>query len=354
MTHGGVYLRLQHGLRRLASLAAPAPSPESLAADWAERLRRPGARWRVLYLALKYDYGNPWRGISYEEYNFYHTLARMEDVELVRLDLYELVARHGARLAGETVRELCHTEAPDCLFFLLWHDIIDHRVWREIRERLPVETILWLFDDDKRADETRELVRCFDKVVTTIDLRHRERLEAGLPSLLAQFGANHYLYRDYGLPRDLDVVFIGQNFGYRAEWVRHLTQQGVKVHAFGRGWSGAGRLSQGQMVEILGRAKIVLNFSGSAGHPELKFIKGRVFEIPAAGALLLTEQCQGLEDYFHIGEELDVFDTPETMTAQVRRYLADDALRQRVAAAGKARVLAEHTLEGRLRRVLAA
>ncbi len=36
---------------------------------------------RVLFLGLKYDYGDPSRGYSYEYINFFDTLARMDGVE---------------------------------------------------------------------------------------------------------------------------------------------------------------------------------------------------------------------------------------------------------------------------------
>ncbi|MDD2698439.1 MAG: glycosyltransferase [Arcobacteraceae bacterium] len=72
------------------------------------------------------------------------------------------------------------------------------------------------------------------------------------------------------------------------------------------------------MAESLKQSK---NFSSSAGHPELKFLKGRVFEIPATGAFLLTEE---LDDYF----ELDRFGTKEEMLEKVNYYLSNEKKRE--------------------------
>jgi hypothetical protein len=40
---------------------------------------------------------------------------------------------------------------------------------KNISNNYPIETIICLFDDDKRYDETIQLTKCFDKVVTTIN-----------------------------------------------------------------------------------------------------------------------------------------------------------------------------------------
>lgn len=161
---------------------------------------------------------------------------------------------------------------------------------------------------------------------------------------LAQFAANHYLYRDFGLKKNYDVVFIGQNFGNRQIYVDYLKSNGVNVDVFGFGWD-TGKVTQTQMIEIFNKAKIVLNFSSSAGHPELKFLKGRVFEIPATGAFLLTEECEELDNYFRVGIELDRFTTKEEMLEKVKYYLQNDKQREVIAENGKKKVLENYTFE---------
>jgi len=329
----------------------PRPPVEVLASDWPESYNK-GAGKKVLYLAAKYDYGDRTKGISYEEYNFFYTLKNMNDIEIIRLDVYSIYQRYGKAIANKVIKEVALLEGVDNILVLLYLDIFDLDMFKDISDKFSIETILWLFDDDKRHLDTKDLVKCFNKVVTTIDIRHRERLDAGIPSKLAQFAANHYLYKDYKMEKEYDVVFIGQNFGNRQEYIEFLRNSGISVKAFGRGWPSTGRLTQVEMIELLNKSKIALNFSSSDGSPELKFLKGRVFEVPATGAMLLTEKCEGLEIYFEVGEHLDVFENKHQLLEKINFYLNDDKALKSIANAGMRIVLQKYTFEQYLREVL--
>ncbi|SNR98164.1 spore maturation protein CgeB [Humidesulfovibrio mexicanus] len=81
-------------------------------------------------------------------------------------------------------------------------------------------------------------------------------------------------------------------------------------------------------------------------------VNQRVFDVPAAGAFLLTDHRAQLERMFEPGREIMLYESPEDASAQLERCLADADLRRRVAQAGRARVLAEHTYDHRLRTLL--
>jgi len=329
----------------------PKPPVEVLASDWPEFYNR-GAKKKVLYLAAKYDYADKSKGISYEEYNFFYTLKNMKDVEVIRLDVYSLYQRYGKDITNQVIKEVALLEGVDSILLLLFKDIFNHEMFKDLSDNYALETILWLFDDDKRYLETAELVKCFNKVVTTIAIRHQERLDKGLNSMLAQFAANHYLYKDYGMEKEYDVVFVGQNFGNRQEYIEYLQSNGVAVKAFGYGWPGTGRLSQVEMIELLNKAKISLNFSSSADNPELKFLKGRVFEIPATGSMLLTEECEDLDDYFEVSNHLDIFKNKEELLEKVDYYLKNPKCLASTSNSGKEIVIKKYTFEYYLKEVL--
>lgn len=324
---------------------------ETLMSDSVEVVKNGTPKTKVLYLALKYDYGDKTRGLAYEEYNFYYTLKNMPDIEIIRFDFYTICSKYGKEYANQMIKEVALLEGVDKILFLLYLDYIDYDMFKYLSDNYPIETIIWLFDDDKRYPQTIELTKQFNKVVTTLKDRHKTRVEKGFNSYLAQFAANHYLYRDFGLKKIYDVVFIGQNFGNRQMYVDYLKSNGINVLALGRGWSD-GRVTQAQMIEIFNKAKIVLNFSSSAGHPELKFLKGRVFEIPTTGAFLLTEECEELDDYFRVGNELDRFGTKEEMLEKVKYYLSNDELREKISLNGKRKVLKNYTFARYLGEIL--
>lgn len=105
-----------------------------------------------------------------------------------------------------------------------------------------------------------------------------------------------------------------------------------------------GNFAGGDYTEAYPRSKIVVN---QAVNEDLNF---RVFEAMMCGALLVTPStATGLLDLFVSGEELLVYpdDDASAAAALVTEMLADDARRERIAAAGRRKVLAAHTKEVR-------
>jgi 2-polyprenyl-3-methyl-5-hydroxy-6-metoxy-1,4-benzoquinol methylase/thioredoxin-like negative regulator of GroEL len=78
----------------------------------------------------------------------------------------------------------------------------------------------------------------------------------------------------------------------------------------------------------------------------------RVFETMASGALLVTDEADGLEDLFEDGKHLVVYRRDEDLLAVVERYLADHDARDRIAAEGQALVLSRHTYAHRMAEIL--
>lgn len=77
-------------------------------------------------------------------------------------------------------------------------------------------------------------------------------------------------------------------------------------------------------------------------------VNQRVFDVPACGAFVLTDARRQLEALFEPGREMAVYRTGEELVELTARYLADAAARRTLAAAGRRRVLAEHTYPRRL------
>lgn len=77
-------------------------------------------------------------------------------------------------------------------------------------------------------------------------------------------------------------------------------------------------------------------------------VNQRVFDVPACGGFLLTDHRRQLEDLFDPEREMICYHDEEEIADLVRYYLPRDAERARIAQAGRARVLAEHTYDLRL------
>jgi spore maturation protein CgeB len=72
-------------------------------------------------------------------------------------------------------------------------------------------------------------------------------------------------------------------------------------------------------------------------------IKGRNFEIPGCGGLLLTEYADNLENYYELGKEVVCFSNDHDLVDKIRHYLEHDGERRQIAEAGYRRTLSEHT-----------
>ncbi|MDQ7835250.1 MAG: glycosyltransferase [Humidesulfovibrio sp.] len=83
-------------------------------------------------------------------------------------------------------------------------------------------------------------------------------------------------------------------------------------------------------------------------------VNQRVFDVPAAGAFLLTDHRRQIERLFEPETEIALYRDVEEIRPLVERFLADPEARERIAGAGRARVLAEHTYEHRLSALMAA
>ncbi len=135
--------------------------------------------------------------------------------------------------------------------------------------------------------------------------------------------------------------------------------QGVSCTVFGtEDWQEilSGTLSYGGRIDperelpnIYRRTDVNLNltrfYAGDVVPP-------RVFEVLAAGGFVLTNATSALDGLLVPGEEVETFRTREELCGKVEAALADPARTRSVAARGRKRVLAEHTIESRLQAFL--
>ncbi|MBI5100215.1 MAG: glycosyltransferase family 1 protein [Nitrospirae bacterium] len=160
--------------------------------------------------------------------------------------------------------------------------------------------------------------------------------------------ADQEFYCPLGLERDMDVVFVGANYGIRKTLVEKLRGYGVHVHGFGVGWPN-GPVSPEEMVRLYSRAKIVLG-TGVVGYMSgVKHLKGRDFEVPMCGALYLTSYNPELCDFFDIGREILCYGSIEEGAELIRWFLRNPEESEKIRASARNRSIRDHTWEKRLK-----
>jgi spore maturation protein CgeB len=149
--------------------------------------------------------------------------------------------------------------------------------------------------------------------------------------------------------RNRDVSFIGTPYDDRAQTLTRLSREcgfSVTISGNPRQWTRAltpegfsslfreGELYQQQYREAIWRSRINLSFLTHSNQDE--FVH-KSFEIAGCGGFLLAERSDGHLQRFKEDEEAVFFTGFDELVQKIRRYLPDEAARQRIAIAGNLR-----------------
>ncbi|MEI7466366.1 MAG: glycosyltransferase [Burkholderiales bacterium] len=308
---------------------------------------------RILCVFGRYNYGDPKRGEGVEYTHFLPAFRALgHDVEH-----FESFSRAThADFASLNRALLARVEAwrPKVVFTVLmmgeiWLETID------IIRACGATVINWSTDDSwKYAEFSRLIASSFDAFATTCP---------DAPAWYARDGFNNCVLSQWAaaagelaepLPSagcTFDVSFVGSCYGTRAARVQRLRDSGVNVECFGHGWPN-GPVDAVRLRQIVRTSRVSLNFS-EAGRGGGRQIKARVFEVPGAGGMLLTEHAPQLARYFELDREIICFSNDAELHEAVLRLLGDPEERNAIAVAGHRRVVREHTYERRLAELLA-
>lgn len=194
------------------------------------------------------------------------------------------------------------------------------------------------------------LVQHADLMWTTWKIGAEIILAAGGIPWYAPPAADPHFYHPIECERDLEIVFIGQAYGTRAQLVRYLQKKGFRVDAFGAGWHN-GYVGFEEMVRLYSRAQVVLGVGGVQSMEGVKHLKARDFEVPMCGALYLTTYNAELADHYEIGKEIlcySSFEECAELVWWVRRHPAEAG---NIRECARQRAVCEHTWECRLRQL---
>ena len=82
-------------------------------------------------------------------------------------------------------------------------------------------------------------------------------------------------------------------------------------------------------------------------------VNQRIFDVPAAGAFVLTDWREQMERLFEPGKEIIAYHELDEIPELTRYYLDNPAARAAIVRAGRRRVLAEHTWDHRIQHLIA-
>ena len=326
---------------------------------------------KVLYVAMEHDYGDPSRGLSFEQTNFKSALDGMGH-SVVQFDFMARERAVGRSRMRRELVEMAVREKPDVVFFCLFTDELDPETLAETGAGAGAPTVNWFADDHWRFDDFSSAVApALDWSVTTDEDSLPKYAAAGIGNvILSQWACNRYAYGPTRGPIVRGVTFVGQAHADRPEVIGALRKAGIEVDCWGLGWP-AGRVEHDEMVRIFSTSAVNLNLANSSSPPQTirallgrvlgrgpetlrpPQIKGRTFEVPGCGGFELTERVPHLERYFDLEREIAVYDDTDDLVEQARFWLDHPEERSAVAEAGYRRVMAEHTYDHRFEEIFA-
>lgn len=214
-----------------------------------------------------------------------------------------------------------------------------------LRYRLPAElspSVLWIIDTHLDFDWCLTRARDFDFVFAAQRDGAALLRKHGIASAIwLPLACDPDIHRKHVIAKRYDVCFIGNVFpGERADLLRRIQ---------GRFWNTfVAQLYFEEMAKAYSASRIVFNRS------ILNDVNMRVLEALACGSLLITNDLRenGQEELLRDGVHLATYGDAEDLLDKIAWYLAHEEARERIAAAGRAEVLARHTYRHRMERLL--
>lgn len=307
-------------------------------------------------------YHKQWRALMATRFGtsdaYSHNLAKLgieaHEVVVNAVPLQRAWAReHGAE-AGE-LAQAAWFEA-DVVYFQNLHQP-DDATLAELRRRNVM-----VAGQIASAPPSTARLRAFDLVLTSFPHYVERFRDLGVATEYLRIGFDARILDELPQRRPTsDVVFVGTLNGLRhrrGNRVLARAARSLPVEFWGhdlRGWlpgSPIRRSYRGQawgldMYAILRGARISLNrHIVEAGDYANNM---RLYEATGVGSLLLTDAKSNLSELFEPGREVVAYDDADDLVEKARHLLADEERRERIAAAGQARTLRDHTYEVRMR-----
>ena len=140
-----------------------------------------------------------------------------------------------------------------------------------------------------------------------------------------------------------DVSYVGTYSEYKAKWLEAVVSNfpSNKISIYGNGWHNVSKhplLSSAiKNKDLVGHAyshalthskvNIAVHFGKDDIHGWEDLVSTRSFEIPACKGFMLHIDNPEVRSLYSVGEEIDVFSTPEQLCEKISYYLSNDTVR---------------------------
>lgn len=344
--------------------------------------------------------------------NLYEPLVEMgHDVILLPADEGQKArARHNPALRAQFSHRLLdsfrreHAKEPIDLFFAYLKDeMVDPGVIDEIRQ-IGVPTCNFSCNNAHQFHIVQNISPHFDYNLHSEQNAREKFLKIGATPLWWPMASNPKYFKPREVPRTIDVSFVGANYALRAQYVAHLLENGIDVHAYGPRWQRPATtplrvivkrylylwktlaaisleeqtqksaeladydfrrrlsmrfrqnlhapVSDDELIGLYSRSHISLGFlevynRHNPGGKIVQHLHLREFEAPMSGALYCTGYTDELAALFEPDKEILVYRNRHELLEKVQYYLAHPEQAEKIRQAGHRRAKSDHTYHRR-------
>lgn len=187
--------------------------------------------------------------------------------------------------------------------------------------------ILWIISHvdkiHKQQLEKYDYIFCSSNLVLDLVRNLVPEIES---RLLLQCTDETVFFPNHTIVKDIDVLFVGNSRRVYRDSVRYAIEGGFDVHVYGTKWEQfisskyirAQSLNSDEVASLYRRAKVVLNDHWA---DQLKYglVNNRVFDALACGAMVLSDDNQGIKEIF--GREVPIFTNATDFSKGVHELL---------------------------------
>jgi spore maturation protein CgeB len=313
---------------------------------------------KILVVCPRYEYGDEKRDYSYDYRNFFLTLRSLK-FQTDIFDFFYEFKLHGKEKMNSNFLEIVNKNY-DLIVFSLHRD--EFFVDTLIKAKNKTTTICLFHDDTWRKEYTNFWSKYFTFFTTTDIYREQEKRINKINNIIYfPYGCNEGIYKKIdNIEKIYDVSFVGSWHPHREWIVKKIKESGINVQAFGYGWSN-GPLNHNEMIKVFNQTKINLNLSNTISW-DIRYLfsnyrsilnsfrskknreqlKGRVFEINGCGAFQISHYIDGIETFYDIRKEIEVFVTLEDLLDKIKFYLSNENLLNEIASNGYQKTISKH------------
>jgi spore maturation protein CgeB len=321
----------------------------------------------------------------------------------------KFIKKNRPKVSRELLKQIKkeHNKKPIDLFFSYFYDAcVLPEVITEIKS-MGIKTINWYCNGSYQLDLVSEISPHYDYCLVPEKFRIPDYKKIGANPIYCQEAANPNIYKPYNFEQTYDVTFVGQAYGERPDYIKHILDNNINIHVFGIGWNRfahsyhkpiniitrkikktfspelfkfltykytqfkskksnqtiqnsfehiskirlpdniVGRvLSDKEMIQMYSRSKINIGFSCCGNtHKKNKILQVRLrdFEVPMSCGFYMVEYMKELEEFFDIGKEIVCYQNKKDLVDKIKYYLKHENERKKISNAGYQRCLKEHT-----------